>query len=141
MGRARIAGPFVALPGESAASLPRRNRSNRRRGGRAEASDSGLLCGQVGQERGRIAVAVSVGQVMGDRAGSEPCRRRSHRVAIPAGGQLFDLAGGGADVHVGWAFPGHAERVAEAYAVSAPSMRPARSKTSCGYSTHAGRNP
>jgi hypothetical protein len=37
--------------------------------GRAEASDGRFLLGQVGQECGRITVAIPVGQVMGDQQG------------------------------------------------------------------------
>ena len=73
---------------------------------------AGFLFGQVREESGRIAVAVSVGQVTGDQQGQG--RVVGGRAAWPslAGGQLFDLAGSGVGVRVGRAFPRHAERVA-----------------------------
>ena len=79
---------------------------DRCRGGRAEASDGRLLLSQVCQESGRITIAVSVGQVMGDQQGQG--RVVGGRTAWPslAGGQLFDLAGSGADpAHVSQGTP------------------------------------
>ncbi len=87
-------------------SLDRRSR------GRAETSDGRLLLGQVRQERGRITVAVPVGQVMGDQQGQgRVVGGRTARPSLP-GGQLFDLAGSGVGARAGRAFPRHAERVA-----------------------------
>ena len=82
---------------------------DRRGGGRAEASDVRFLPGQVGQECGRITVAVPVGQVVGDQQGQG--RVVGGCTAWPSltGGQLFDLAGSGAYRRI---FPGHAEGVA-----------------------------
>jgi len=54
---------------------------DRRRRGRAEASDGRFLSGQVGQECGRITVAVSAGQVMGDQGGLRASRWRAAWVA------------------------------------------------------------
>jgi hypothetical protein len=70
------------------------------------------LLGQVRQEGGRIAIAVPVGQVMGDQQSQG--RVVGGRTARPslAAGQLLDLAGSGADVRDRHVFPGHAERIA-----------------------------
>ena len=64
------------------------------------------------REIGWITLAMPVGQMMGDQQGQG--RVVGGRTAWPSltGGQLFDLAGSGADVRIGWAFPGQAERVA-----------------------------
>ena len=70
------------------------------------------MSGQVGQEFGRITIAISVGQVAGDQQGQG--RVIGGRTAWPslAGGQLLDLAGSGMGARGGRAFPRHAERVA-----------------------------
>ena len=136
MGRARIAAPLVALGGggglAGAAEL-----LDRCRGGRAEASDGRCLVGQVGQERSRIAVAVSVGQVTGDQQGQGGVVGGCAAGPSLAGGQLLDLAGSGVGLAPGALSHGMPSASPHAYAVRAPSMRAARSKTSSGYITHS----
>ena len=75
----------------AAESLDRRCR------GRAEASDGRFLLGQVGQERGRITVAIPVGQVMGDQQSQRGVvGGRTARPSLTSR-QLLDLASSGTD--------------------------------------------
>ena len=86
--RRPVRGPSGGADGLAAAAEP----LDRSRGGRAEASDAWFLLGQLGQECGRIAVAVPVGQVTRGQQGQGRVIGGGAPWPSLAGGQLLNLA-------------------------------------------------